>query len=72
MKCPQCEREIARHLTACSECGCQLGFPNVRQAEQASEKVALSGRYDAACAGLQARDCDRVRIEFEQAVRSES
>ncbi len=72
MKCPQCDSEIARHLTACSECGCQLGFPNVRQAERAEEKLALSGRYDVACAGLQARGCDPIRMEFEQTVRLKS
>ena len=72
MKCPQCDREIARHLTACSECGCQLGFPNVRQAERTEEKDALSARYDAACAEMQARGCDPIRTEFEQAVRLES
>lgn len=72
MKCSQCDSEIARHLTACSECGCQLGFPNVRQAERTEEKDALSRRYDDACRDLQARGCDPIRIEFEQTIRSES
>lgn len=72
MICPQCGQVSAEHLTACSECGFQLGFPNVRQAERADEKSALSGRYQAACQDLQSRGLDAIRVQFEQAVETDS
>jgi hypothetical protein len=72
MKCPQCDRETGRHLTECSECGCQLGFPNVRHAERTEEKVALSDRYKTACDELLSRGCEPVRIAFEEQIRTES
>lgn len=48
MLCPKCQQDISPHHVACPKCLFQLGFPNVRAAEEKPEREALELRYRAA------------------------
>lgn len=72
MLCPQCQSDIHFSHTECPECGFQLGYPNVRQAQDPQELQALDLRYQAARTGLAARNADSVGFQFEQEVNTNS
>ncbi len=70
MRCPRCGEEVPNHVDRCPVCGHDVGFPNVRAAEDPKERQALDGRHRAAQSHATAHGCKRVLDQFEDAVRS--
>lgn len=72
MKCPnrRCRFEIAPHLVRCVVCGADVGFPNVRAAEDPREKAALTDRYKQAVAESRMRKCEPKVRAFLHAVNN--
>jgi hypothetical protein len=70
MKCPnnKCKFEISPHLVNCVVCGTHVGFPNVRCADDPSERTALRVRFNAALVDAKARKCEPKVREFFAAV----
>lgn len=65
--CTRCQNEIPLDWTHCPHCGDGLQCPNVRLADQATERAALDQRYQVALADAASRGCDAIVRDFEQA-----
>lgn len=66
MKCPSCENEIPFHIRNCPICHGDVGFPNVRAAQQ--EKEALEERYNGARESAKVRGSRKTVQLFDNAL----
>ena len=70
MKCGGCGQDVPEHVDRCPVCGRDVGFPNVRAAEQDDERAALDDRYRSASEDAVRRGCQEILTNFEKAVRT--
>mgnify|MGYP001767428918 CR=1 FL=1 len=63
--CDHCGHSVALNEAVCPVCGKSAGFPNVKEAEQVAETVALDQRYDQAVRDAQARSAGGIAGAFE-------
>lgn len=70
MKCKNCGAEIPAHVERCQICGADVGFPNVRAAEDPAEDAALSNRVNAAKTAADARGSLKVLENFGEAAKT--
>src|SRR5437764_605412 len=68
MNCPACGADVPSHVDRCIVCGGDVGFPNVRAAENAAEEAALAARLRAAKTTASARGVLNVLEDFGCAV----
>ena len=70
MLCPElsCRTEVLPHVERCHVCGTDVGFPNVRAADNSNEVAALEKRLDDVRAAANARGSLRVLNDFGIAV----
>src|SRR5690349_6355463 len=68
MNCPRCTTPVREHLERCHVCGYDIGFPNVRAAEQPNEVNALASRVQDANTNAAARKSGHVLYKFGLAV----
>jgi tetratricopeptide (TPR) repeat protein len=68
MGCSGCTTPILPHVLRCHVCGADVGFPNVRAADAASEQAALTKRLDDAKVSAKARTCLAELDDFGVAV----
>lgn len=67
--CPYCQCEIQRSAEICPHCARPARYPNVLNAEENGEKVALEGRYLSAAAALRSVGASNTLDAFEAALR---
>lgn len=68
--CPVCGEAVPASDRNCPGCQADVGFPNVRAAEDGPEKSALHDRLRTAETSARARGCDSVLRDFGKAVLS--
>jgi hypothetical protein len=68
MNCPVCASPILPHLERCHVCGADVGFPNVRAAQQLAEQLTLESRLAAARTSASARGILPILEDFGRAV----
>lgn len=72
MKCGNCSYELPPHDVLCPVCHEYAGFPNVRAAEQESERAALAKRERNAEISTQARGCFDILQKFKSQIENSS
>lgn len=70
MDCPLCGSPVSENLRNCPACQADVGFPNVRAAEQPEERDALLKRVEEAKVSTAARNCSDVLQDFMLTVLS--
>ncbi len=69
MICKNCNNEVPAHVERCVVCGVDVGFPNVRAAEEPNEEAALQERVASALKAAAARGAEEVVKSFGAAVK---
>lgn len=69
MICPRCQVDVLESERICPSCSKDLGFPNIRTAQEEVEKIALGKRYEKALADAGSRSYTDVLLRFQEAVR---
>lgn len=72
MLCPRCSTNVSTHLQRCHVCGTDIGFPNVRAAQEAGEEAALDARLASAKIAARARGSLLALEGFSNAVAKSS
>lgn len=67
-RCEKCSQAVPPAARACPVCETDAGFPNVRSAASADERLALAARYNEAVASAEARGVTSELSAFEAAV----
>ena len=72
MNCPNCNcgAEVPAHVERCIVCGADVGFPNVRAAQENAEVTALELRVNGARVTAVARGTLAVLESFGKAVKA--
>jgi predicted amidophosphoribosyltransferase len=64
MDCPRCSSAIKGNERYCPACNSDVGYPNVRAAQEPAEKVAIANRYKRALESASKRGCSDGLIAF--------
>ena len=70
MTCPECGNGVRKHERNCAVCDADVGYPNVRAAQDAGEISALERRVEEASRLCANRGCGALLGEFLNAVRT--
>jgi hypothetical protein len=70
VNCPRCDTDVRESERLCPACSKDLGYPNVRVAKQAVEKIALGERYRNALSFAGSHSYTDVLVRFQSALRS--
>tara|TARA_B100000315_G_scaffold231474_1_gene242801 strand:- start:2801 stop:3646 length:846 start_codon:yes stop_codon:yes gene_type:complete len=75
MDCPKCDTEVPESSRTCLACETNVGFPNVRVAENMDNIEAIKKRVEEANVSTKARKCDQIlkdfgeKVSFSKAIR---
>ena len=70
MTCPRCDNEVRINERHCSSCNKDLGYPNVRAAQESDEKAALGTRFKRALENAASRGCQSAVYAFLEDLKS--
>jgi len=70
MICPKCGNDVRSHERNCAVCDADVGYPNVRAAQNPDEVSALEGRLAEASEECAARGSGVVLAQFQEAART--